>query len=37
LLWSRVVTRLVEDDLFAGIDVEAWDLAQVPPVLSAVE
>jgi len=37
LLWSRVVTRLVEDDLFAGIDVEAWDLAQVPTVLSAVE
>jgi mycothiol S-conjugate amidase len=28
LLESRVMTRLPEDDLFAGIDVAAWDAAQ---------
>jgi len=28
LLWSHVMTELPEDDLFAGIDVAAWDAAR---------
>ena len=30
LLWSLVATDVPEDDLFAGLDVAAWDAAQTP-------